>query len=291
MGPLPEPHRRVPLDVRVLGETAMEGYIRKKITYAADPDDRVPAYLLIPKPSRSHGPAVLCLPDSSRVGKDEPAGLGGRDSLHYADELARRGYVCLVPDYPSLGEYAYDFKSQGRAYASGSMKAVWNHIRGLDLLESLPEVSVSRIGCIGHGLGGQAALLTAVFDNRVGAVVSSCGFTTFARYKGGDLTDWAADRLMPRIRDVFHDDPAQVPFDFAELIATLAPRPVFASAPARNKALEVGGVKEAIASASAVYEFKKAARSLQAVYPDTDDDFPEDVRIEANSWLAQLLRP
>ena len=227
MGPLPEPHRRVPLDVRVLGETAMDGYVRKKITYAADPDDRVPAYLLIPKATRSRGPAMLCLPDSSRVGKDEPAGLGGRASLHYADELARRGYVCLVPDYPSLGEYAYDFKSKGGDYASGSMKAVWNHIRGLDLLESLPEVSVNRIGCIGHGLGGQAALLTAVFDNRVGAVVASCGFTTFPRYKGGDLTDWAADRLMPRIRDVFHDDPAQIPFDFAELIATLAPRPVF----------------------------------------------------------------
>jgi hypothetical protein len=30
--------------------------------------------------------------------------------------------VCLVPDYPSFGEYAYDFKTQGAHRASGSMK-------------------------------------------------------------------------------------------------------------------------------------------------------------------------
>ncbi len=31
-------------------------------------------------------------------------------------ELAERGYVCLVPDYPSFGEYPYDFKKQGSHY-------------------------------------------------------------------------------------------------------------------------------------------------------------------------------
>jgi dienelactone hydrolase len=291
LGPLPEPHRRVPLDVRVLSETATESYVRKKITYAADPDDRVPAYLLLPKPPRSRGPALLCLPDAAPVGKDEPAGLGGRDSLHYAQELAQRGYVCLVPDYPSFGDYAYDFNTKGGAYASGSMKAVWNHIRGLDLLEALPEVNVNRMGCIGHGLGGQSALLTAAFDYRVAAVVSSCGFTTFPRYKGGDLTDWADARLLPRLRAVYHQDPARIPFDFAELLATLAPRPVFVSAPLRDRARDVEGVKQALAAASAVYKFRRVEGSLRAVHPDTDTDFPKEVRTGAYAWLDRLLRP
>jgi hypothetical protein len=31
----------------------------------------------------------------------------------------------------------------------------------------------------------------AAFDGRVKAAVTSCGFTSFARYKGGDLTGWS----------------------------------------------------------------------------------------------------
>ena len=85
------------------------------------------------------GRAVICLHDDTPLGKDEPAGLGGRDSMHYADELARRGFVCLVPDYPSYGEDHYDLKANADQFASGAMKAVWDNIRGIDLLETRNE--------------------------------------------------------------------------------------------------------------------------------------------------------
>ncbi|MSR50721.1 MAG: acetylxylan esterase, partial [Gemmataceae bacterium] len=45
MGPLPT--KKVPLDVKVLEETAKEKYTLKKITYASEEGDRVPAYLLV----------------------------------------------------------------------------------------------------------------------------------------------------------------------------------------------------------------------------------------------------
>jgi dienelactone hydrolase len=290
LGVLPDSHQRVPLDMKVLEEKAAAGYVRKKITYGSDLGSRVTAYLLIPNNVRRGAPAMLCLHDDTPLGKDEPAGLAGRASMHYADELARRGYVCLVPDYPSYGENAYDVKMHAKTYASGSMKAVWDNIRGIDLLESMPEVSTKRIGIIGHGLGGQSALLTAAFDYRVAAVVSSCGFTTFPRYKGGNLADWADPRRMPRIRDVHGNDPAKIPFDFAELLATLAPRAVLVSAPLKDDVMEVTGVKSAIASASAVYEFRKAGGSLQVTYPDGGRDFSAAAREEAFAWLEKRLK-
>ena len=46
-----------------------------------------------------------------------------------AKELAQRGLVCLVPDYPSFGDYAYDFAKS--PHPSGSIKAIWNNIRGV----------------------------------------------------------------------------------------------------------------------------------------------------------------
>jgi len=287
MGVLPDSHERVPLDVKVLSETVTTHYVRKKITYGSDLNSRVIAYLLVPKSLHRNASALICLHDDTPLGKDEPAGISGRDSMRFADELAQRGYVCLVPDYPSYGE-KYNF--QKSAYAGGSMKAVWDNIRGIDLLETLPEVNPKRIGIIGHGLGGQNALLTAAFDGRIAAVVSSCGFTSFARYKDGNLTDWASPRMMPRVRDVFQNDPSKIPFDFAELLGTLVPRPVFVSAPLHDKVMVVEGVKSAIAGASAVYDLRRAGKSLQASYPDSGRDFTAAARAEAYDWLDQRLK-
>ncbi len=288
MGPLPEPSRRVPLDVRVSEVVDTPRYVRRRLTYAAEPGDRVPAFLLIPKELRGKAPAMLCLHQTVRYGKDEPAGLGGRPTLRYAHELAERGYVCIVPDYPSFGEYEHDFKIPG--YGSGSMKAIWNNLRAVDLLESLPEVRADRIGAIGHSLGGHNAMFTAVFDQRLVAVVSSCGYTAFHDYYGGKLAGWTSDRYMPRIRDVYQNDPDQVPFDFHEVVAALAPRAFFSCSPVRDGNFEVGGVRKVIASARQVYELLGVADRLQVVYPDSDHDFPDEARSAAYEHLDRWLK-
>jgi dienelactone hydrolase len=290
LGELPNPYHRVPLDVKVLDETATPHYVRKKITYGSDLNSRVSAYLLVPNNVKSGAPAMLCLHDDTPAGKDEPAGLGVRPRLPFADELAKRGYVCLVPDYPSYRGNPFDFKKHAAAYPSGALKAVWDNLRGIDLLETLPEVNPKRIGVIGHGLGGQNALFTAAFDGRIAAVVSSCGFTTFPHYKGGKLADWADPRLAPRVGAVYANDPAKIPFDFAELLATLAPRPVFVSAPLRDPVMGVEGVKDAVRAAATIYELRKAGGALQVRHPDTEREFAAAARTEAFDWLDQRLK-
>jgi dienelactone hydrolase len=289
MGELPGPEVRVPLDVRVLKEERTEHYVRQSITFAAEPGDRVPAYLLIPHNLTGRAPAMLCLHQTTRIGKGEPAGLGGLKNLHYAHELAQRGYVCLAPDYPSFGDYDFNFTAPGRL-PSGSMKAIWNNLRAVDLLESLPQVDPDRIGCIGHSLGGHNTIFTAAFDQRIKAMVSSCGFTAFHHYYKGNLAGWTSDRYMPRIRTAYGNDPSKVPFDFYELVAALAPRPFFVNAPVSDGNFEVGGVKKVVAAAQAVYDLRGAKQALKAVYPEVGHDFPEDVRGQAYAFLDQALK-
>lgn len=291
MGPLPQSERRVPLDVEIESIDTADKYTRIKLTYVPEADDRVPAYLLIPHELKSQAPAMLCLhPTHFELGKSQLLGLGGKPSRFYAHELAERGMVCLVPDYPGFGEYKYDFLTQGSGYASGSMKAIWNNIRALDLLESLPCVKPDAIGCIGHSLGGHNALFTAAFDVRVRAVVSSCGFNAFEDYYGGNLKGWTSDRYMPRIASRYGSDPKRMPFDFPEVLLAIAPRPIFVNAPIDDANFAVTGVRKCEAAIAPVYTLLgKNDDSLSFNYPDAEHDFPDEVRATAYDWLEKQL--
>lgn len=287
MGPLPARARRAPR-IRVVEETRGEKYILRKITYEAEPGDQIPAYLLIPVDRHGRLPAALCLHQTTRIGKGEPAGLGGLPNLHYAQELAERGWVALAPDYPNFGDYKADPYAMG--YASATMKGIVNHRRAVDLLASLPEVDPKRIAAIGHSLGGHNALFVAAFDPRIRAVVTSCGFNSFAKYYGGDLTGWSHKGYMPRIADVYHKNPAEMPFDFSDVLAAIAPRPVFINAPAHDKNFEVSGVRDCVAAVLPWYEkhFHAPGR-LIAVHPDAGHDFPPEIREQAYGFLERWL--
>lgn len=289
MGELPNPSFRVPLDIRIVTTEETAEYRRIKLTYAADPFDRLPAYLLIPQGSSVRRPGVLCLHQTTPLGKDEPAGTKPEAVYPYAHELASLGYVCLVPDYPSFGEHTYDFSAHPE-FASGTMKAIWDNIRGIDLLESLPEVDGDKIAVIGHSLGGHNALFTAAFDERIRAVICSCSFTAFHDYYGGKIAPWAQDRYMPRVREVFQNDPDRMPFDFYEVVAAIAPRPLFVSGPLNDANFDYQGVRKVLIKAREVYALYGAEDKLTAIHPELGHGFPPEIRQQAYAWLARQLK-
>ncbi len=288
MGELPK-RKGPPVKIVRLESEDLPGFTRAKIKFLSEEGDYVPAYLLTPKNLKRRAPAMLCLHQTIKIGKAEPAGLGGGANLHYAKELAERGYVCIAPDYPYLGENEFDPYQRG--YASCTMKGVWNHMRAVDLLQSLPEVAKDRIGSIGHSLGGHNTLFAAAFDTRIKAMVTSCGFNSFRKYYGGDLTGWSGIRYMPLIAEKYGKDPLRVPFDFPDVLVALAPRPLFINAPMRDSNFEVSGVKDCVDVAMPIYDrVFKAKERLVAVYPDAGHEFPAEVRKLAwdflDKWLA-----
>lgn len=287
MGPLPEAPPKPP-EVTVLEETSFGQFTRKKITYASGDGDSVPAYLFVPTGRRRRGRAALCLHQTVAIGKAEPAGLGGKPNLRYALELAERGWVTIAPDYPRFGDYKIDPYAMG--YVSATMKGIRNHRRAVGLLLALPEVDARKICAVGHSLGGHNALFVAAFDSRIAAVVTSCGFTSFPKYKGGDLTGWSHAGYMPRIASAYEKSPAKMPFDFPGILSSLAPRPVFINAPVNDSNFEVSGVDDCVKAAQAVYSgvFRKGDR-LRVLHPDCGHDFPPDVRTQAYDFLLRML--
>jgi hypothetical protein len=57
---------------------------------------------------------------------------------------------------------------------------------------------------------------------------------------------------MPRIAERYGKDPAKMPFDFSDVLAALAPRPLFINAPLHDENFEVSGVNDCIAAAQTV---------------------------------------
>lgn len=286
-GVMPGAAFRVPLDVQVSDEVRVGSITRRKISFQSDTFDRVSAWLLVPelKPGLKL-PAMLCLHQTTPHGKDETVGLAGRESMHYGLDLAQRGYIVLCPDYPSFGEHAYDFAANPE-YASGTLKAVWDNRRAVDLLDSMTEVDAERIGVIGHSLGGHNAIFTAMWEPRLKVIVSSCGFTRLDR---DDLPSWNGPRYMPWIASKFKNDRPHLPFDFPELVATLAPRPFFACAATQDDDFEVRGVREVITEAGKVYKLFGSPAKIQADYPEGPHDFPAAARKRAYEFLDQHLR-
>jgi hypothetical protein len=151
-------------------------------------------------------------------------------------------------------------------------------------------VDGERLGCIGHSLGGHNTLFVAAFDERIKVAVTSCGFNSFFKYMGGNLTGWSHKGYMPRIAEVYGRDPRKMPFDFTEVLAAIAPRAVFINAPVGDSNFEISGVKDCLNAAAPVYALHNAASRLAAVHPNCGHDFPAEARQSAYEFIDGILR-
>jgi prolyl oligopeptidase family protein len=290
-GPLPGEQKRCPLDVKIEAELDEGAFVRRFMTYASEPGSRVPAWLLIPKQalhSRRRFPAILALhPTDMEYGNRVIVELLRPQYPPYARELAERGFVVIAPAYPLMANYQPDLKALG--YQSGTMKAIWDNIRALDLLETLPFVMKRQFGALGHSLGGHNAIFTAVFDRRLKVVVSSCGFDSFLDYMDGNIDGWTSERYMPRLAQ-FRTHLTDIPFDFYELIGALAPRPVFISAPLHDGNFKSASVDRIVDAAMPIYGLYGVSGNLRVIHPDCGHELPPQIRQEAYHFLADALR-
>ena len=301
MGPLPGAEKRTPLDLKIEKETDCGTFVRREITYAAEPGSRVPAFLLVPKAvleGKSQGVGVLAAMPTNNVEGNRPVvGLGGpnaKPGRNYGEELARRGFVVIVPPYPHLFDYKPDLKGLG--YASGTMKAIWDNIRALDVLAATPGVSRSGFGAVGHSLGGHNSIYTAVFDDRIKAVVSSCGFDSYLDYYHEKQAavwrpgqGWTQERYMPELAK-YAGRLQEIPFDFHEMIAALAPRAFLAISPKGDSNFKWQSVDRVLAAARPVYDLHRANDRIAVEHPDCEHDFPTDMREKAYAWLERFLK-
>jgi dienelactone hydrolase len=295
-GTLPTQDKRCKLDVKIEREVDNgDSYIERLIHYTAEPGSVVPAYMLIPKKlldGKATAPAILSLLGTgmNRTAFSEEAvaktGLSRwNDQRDYTRELADRGYVTITPAYPFLGVHTPDLKALG--YESAVMKSIWDNIRAMDILDSLPFVSPKRkYGAIGHSLGGFGTMMTAAYDDRLEALVSSGGWGPLDDYDGGDLTTWTSIYYFPKIKGMRGAD---TPFDFTELTGCITPKPCFINMGNEDPYYKWQSTDRLIKAVTPVYQLYGAQPPI-AEYPVAKHDFPDAVRARAYEFLDKHLK-
>jgi hypothetical protein len=295
IGDLPD-RQGVP-PVQKTGTIEADDYIVEKLVFESFPGYFVSALLYKPKRITAPVPGVLSPCGHSVVGK----AAGPYQILHI--NLAKRGYVVLTYDPVGQGERSQFWDAaQGRSrfnlscgehavlgnplYLLGTNLArfrIWDGLRGLDYLTSLPEVDATKIGCVGNSGGGTLTAYIAALDPRVTAVAIGCYITTLRRRMGNRIQQ---DPDADPEQDIFGFVSAGI--DHAGLLAMIAPRPTLLGF-ARFDFFPIEGARETFDEARRLYEVAGAGERINRVEAAERHGLSLPLRTATYEWFGRWL--
>lgn len=195
--PLPE---KTPLKAALTGTYEEAGVRVEKLHYQSRPGLYVTANLYLPNPAKGPYPAILYSIGHYRGGRDGHKTQVSDHGLWFASH----GYVCLIYDTIELGEVTcthhgtYSEKRwwwQSNGFTPAGVEC-WNAIRGIDYLQSRPEVDPSRIGATGISGGGAATFWISAADDRIKATAPVSGMSDLTWYIGEDGVNGHCDCMF-----------------------------------------------------------------------------------------------
>lgn len=168
--PWPE---RTPLNAKYEHVGDYEGYSVKKVMFESRPGLWSTGNLYLPRPLKGPAPAIL-----NFIGHWDDQRLTRNGTDDYPQQLAnfaRMGFVCLVTDM--IGKV--DSRQLSHEYGTGEKELflsnglgvqLWNNLRAVDLVCSMPEVDANRIGVTGSSGGASQSLFASLLDERIRAI-------------------------------------------------------------------------------------------------------------------------
>ncbi|HVT79077.1 MAG TPA: alpha/beta fold hydrolase, partial [Phycisphaerae bacterium] len=217
--------------------------------------------------------------------------------LHPILGLVDNGYAVLAYDQTGFGsrmiEASEPYLSQTPKWSQmGHMVA--DARAAVDVLSKDPALDAKKIYLFGYSVGGSVALYTAAMEPRVAGVVSICGFTpmrTDTADKGtGGLARFAIDRpLIPRL-GAFIGNEGEIPVDYNEIIAAIAPRPVYIMNPLYDRDATTPEVHAAAEAARKIYALYKAEDNLKLDEPYDYNELAGTTQDRILIWMSHNMK-
>lgn len=295
--------------------TTPNGYVQELVSFAAEPNERVPLLILKRGERRARQPVLIALHGTG----------GSKEGMRrMLEEYASEGFLAVAMDARHHGERATPIPGLPNAYQSAMLRAyrtgegrpylydtVWDVMRLVDYLSTRADVDAARIGLVGNSKGGTEAYLAAAADERIAVVVPLIGVQSFGwslrhaaawearvwTFRGaveaaaaesrepvnGAFVRKFYDRIAPGLIDKF-DGPAMLPL--------IAPRPLLVVNGDSDPRSPLGGVKEAVSSAERAYAAARASDKFTFLLEtDAAHEVTPDASEAVRKWFVRWLSP
>jgi dienelactone hydrolase len=191
--------------------------------------------------------------------------------------LARQGFVVFTHDMVGYGDshqltHAFGGPRESLWGLSLGGLQLWNSIRALDFLETLPYVRRDGFGVTGESGGGTQTFLLAAVDDRV-AVAAPVNMISL-HMQGGCLCE-----NLPSLRL----DTTNV-----EIAGTIAPRPLLMVSATGDWTAET--LEAEYPAMRSLYELFGAASRVHAVRIDAPHNYNKESREAMYAWMARWLQ-
>ena len=274
---------KTPLNVRISGTIERPGYVVEKIAFESIPRVYVTANLYLPTDRDGPVPAVVYVCGHAF----SPHGAKTSYQRH-GHTLARHGYAALVIDPIQIAETAalhhgvYNqemYEWYTRAYSPAGLE-VWNVIRGLDYLETRPEVDRNKFAITGRSGGAAMSWFSAAVEPRIKAAIPIMGIGTYGVSVPEDTQRLHCDCMYPvnfRMHDMIH------------LGALIAPRPLFTAHGREDALFPVAGYEEFEAAMSSLYASYGAPDKFRNLVVESGHEDSDHLRAESVKWLDRWI--
>jgi dienelactone hydrolase len=288
IGPMPA---KTPLNARITGTIAQDGYRIEKIIYESFPGHHVTANLYLPD-GKGPFPATLLF-----CGHESEA-KATESYQRTAILFAKNGFVVLVTDPISQGERfqltsldgkpltrggttEHTLLNEGSCLLGTSTPAdeLWDNVRGLDFLMKRNEVDTARIGCLGNSGGGMQTIYFAAFEKRV-RIFAPCSYLA-TRERTLEISGAS-------------DGCAQIPgegkyhFELSDYLIAAAPKPVLILA-GRYDFIDYTGTLIAYQELKKVYAALHQSQKLKLFTCPDGHGISKPKREAAVRWFRKFL--
>jgi dienelactone hydrolase len=287
--PTPE---RCSLRPRVTGQIEHEDYSVENVFFESWPDFYVCGNLYHPKGNGPPFPGVLCPHGHWAHGRLQDIERGSIPARCVA--LARQGYIAFAYDMigyndsgmqvaghaaelddggPDDGPHKRHFHAPRHFLWGISLLGLqlWNSVRALDYLASLPDIDRARLGCTGASGGGTQTFLLCAIDERV-RVAAPVNMVS-AHFQGGCVCENAPNLRLEGTN--------------VEFAALMAPRPLLMVSATGDWTVNTPEVE--YPAVRAIYRLYGAGDRVATVQVDAPHNYNRQSRETVYAWFGRWL--